>query len=264
MSTTTYQMPGLPYFPESSGSNFPIRNLDSLTSASKESRMQQELFDRVRLSKDTETRWVRLSAKYKEMDGVTESGREHIHPKEALKILWLEITDFLDTNTKKTTSTSLSNDDQASLTELELYSEKIKSFISRKQNLIDVSSTNIFKELNIPSDIVNKSLDYLLYRGIGFCEFYCNWQLKILQKTYSNQEIDIKTKADIKSYIETKKKEYVAKNPIAFPRLSGIQMPIVLREKIIEGIQDEFHVNLRTAHEIIDEKIFRTSKQKKL
>jgi len=122
MSTTTYQMPGLPYFP-SSGSNLPIRNLDSLTSASKESSMQQEIVDRVRLSKDTETRWVRLLAKYKEMDGVTESGREHIHPKEALKILWLEITDFLDTNTNTTTSTSLSND-QGSLTELELYSEK--------------------------------------------------------------------------------------------------------------------------------------------
>jgi len=127
-----------------------------------------------------------------------------------------------------------------------------------------VSSTNIFKELNIPNDIVSKSLDYLLYRGIGFCEFYCNWQLKILQKTYPNQEIDLETKANIKSYIETKRKEYFTKNPIAFPRLSAIQMPIVLREKIIEGIQGEFHVNLRTAHEIIDEKIFRTSKQKKL
>jgi len=260
MSTANYQMPGLPYFHESSSSNTPI--LDSLTSSSNESIIQQEKFDRVRLNKDIETRWVRLS-KYKEMDGVTEYGREHIHPKDALKILWLEITDFLTTKTNTITSQA-TNNDQESLTELELYSEKIKSFMSRKQNLIDVSSTNIFKELNIPNDIVSKSLDYLLYRGTGFCEFYCNWQLKMLQKTYPNQDIDNKTKADIKSYIETKKREYFTKNPIAFPTISTIQMPIVLRENIIEGIQDEFHVNLRTAHEIIDERIFRTSKQKKL
>jgi len=251
-------MPGIPYFHEASGSNTPV--LDSLTSASNESILQQEKFDRVTLNKDIETRWVRLS-KYKEMDGVAEYGREHIHPKDALKILWLEITDFLSTNTNTITSQSTTNNDQESLTELELYSEQIKSFMSRKQNLIDVSSTNIFKELNIPNDIVSKSLDYLHYRGTGFCEFYCNWQLKILQKTYPNQEIDVKTRADIKSYVETMKREYFSQNPIAFPRLSTIQMPIVLREKIITGIQDEFHVNLRTAHEIIDEKIFRTSKK---
>jgi hypothetical protein len=261
MSTATYQMPGILYFHESSDSRSPI--LGSLKSPSKESSIQQEMLDRVRLSKDQETKWARLS-KYKEMDGITEYGREHLHPKDALKILWIEITDFLGTTANTTTSTSPTNNDQSSLTELELYSEQIKSFICRKQNLIDVSSTNIFKELNVPNDIVSKSLDYLLYRGTGFCEFYCNWQLKILQKTYPNQDIDTKTKADIKSYIDMKKKEYFTMNPIAVPRLSAIQMPIVLREKIIKGIQDEFHVNLRTAHEIFDEKIFRSNYLRKL